>query len=93
VAISAVTPQWLEQVTSAYSQDPQALDLLTKLPVAGHSIPNYSLVNSLIKFNNKVWLGSNKDMQQQVIQGLHSNPIGGHSGLIAKLSKCSTGQI
>jgi hypothetical protein len=40
-----------------------------------------------------VWLGSNKDMQQQVIQGLHSNPIGGHSGLIAKLSKCSTGQI
>jgi hypothetical protein len=87
MTISTVTPRWLEQITSFYSQDPQALDLLTKLSVAGTSVPPYSLVNGLIRFKGKVWLGSNRSMQQQVMQALHNSPIGGHSGILVTYSK------
>jgi hypothetical protein len=87
MAVSSVTPRWLERITSAYSQDPQALDLLTKLFVAGTSVPPYSLVNGLIRFKGKVWLGSNRSMQQQVMQALHNSPIGGHSGIPVTYSK------
>jgi hypothetical protein len=76
-----VTPQWLEQVTSTYSQDLAALDLLTKLSIASDSVPNFTLINGPLRYKNKVWLGSNKPMQQQVMHALHSSPLGGHSGV------------
>jgi hypothetical protein len=65
--VSMVTAQCLELVTSAYSQDPDALELLTKLSVAGKSIrksiPNFTLVNGLLRYTDKVWLGSTKPIQ------------------------------
>jgi hypothetical protein len=71
----------LEQVTSTYSQDLAALDLLTKLSIASDSVPNFTLINGPLRYKNKVWLGSNKPMQQQVMHALHSSPLGGHSGV------------
>jgi hypothetical protein len=71
----------LEQVTSTYSQDPAALNLLTKLLIASDSVPNFTLTNGLLRYKNKVWLGCNKPMQQQVMHALHSSPLGGHSGV------------
>jgi hypothetical protein len=49
-AISMSSPQWLDRVTSAYAQDPTTQDLLTKLAVSPSSVPNFSLVNGVIRY-------------------------------------------
>lgn len=76
-AISVVSPQWLESVTTAYSKDPVELDLLTKLS----AVPHFSLVNVLIRYKQRVWLGSDKNMHLQIIKALHDSPVGGHYGV------------
>jgi transposase InsO family protein len=87
LAISMSSPQWLDRVTSAYAQDPTARDLLTKLVVSPSSVPNFSLVNGVIRYKQRVWLGSNKPLQLDVIKALHDSPIGGHSGVSATYYK------
>jgi hypothetical protein len=75
LAISMSSPQWLDRVTSAYAQDPTAQDLLTKLVVSPSFVPNFSLVNGIIRYKQRVWLGSNKPLQLDVIKALHDSPI------------------
>jgi hypothetical protein len=87
LAISMSSPQWLDRVTSAYAQDPTAQDLLTKMVVSPSSVPNFSLVNGVIRYKQRVWLGSNKPLQLDVIKALHDSPIGGHSGVPATYYK------
>jgi hypothetical protein len=77
----------MDRVTSAYAQDPTAQDLLTKLVVSPSSVPNFSLVNGVIRYKQRVWLGSNKPLQLDVINALHDSPIGGHSGVPAMYYK------
>jgi hypothetical protein len=55
-------PQWLDRVTSAYAQDLVAQDLLTKLLVSPSSAPNFSLVNGVLRYKQRVWIGNNKTL-------------------------------
>jgi hypothetical protein len=41
----------------------------------------FSLVEGLIHYKNRIWLGRNHLAQQHVLQALHSSGIGGHSGI------------
>ena len=34
----------------------------------------------IIRYKNRIWLGSNVALQQQVTSALHDSPVGGHSG-------------
>jgi hypothetical protein len=49
IAISASTPQWLDEIVASYQSDPKASDLLTKLAMSGVQDPYFTLVNGLIQ--------------------------------------------
>lgn len=80
LALSSVTPQWLEDVCNGYQSDPEALDILSRLTVSGASDSHFTLSHGLICYDNKIWLGSNTSLQQLVFAALHSSALGGHSG-------------
>jgi hypothetical protein len=84
-ALSATSSTWLQAVIDGYQQDAEALRLLTELAVA--EVPPYSLHNGVIRYNNRVWLGSNVQVQTKVTTALHSSAIGGHSGFPVTYSR------
>lgn len=85
-AMSSVQHQWLQELTLSYQSDPKACDLLTRLAVSPDAVPPYTLFQGLIRYKNRVWLGSSADIQQRVIQAFHSSLVGGHSGVPATYS-------
>jgi transposase InsO family protein len=51
------------------------------------SDPSFTLLNGLIYYKDKLWVGNNTAMQQKLILQMHSSPVGGHSGIPATV-KC-----
>lgn len=82
-AISAATPQWCTQVVQGYANDPQAQRLLAKLATAPAGCGPFVLVDGLLRHNNRIWVGNNAPVQQQILKAFHSSPLGGHSGIPA----------
>lgn len=80
IAISESTPQWLDEIVASYQTDPKATDLLTKLAVSSEQDQYFTLVNGLIRYKGKIWLGSSTELQSRVFHALHSSTVGGHSG-------------
>jgi hypothetical protein len=78
-AVSTVSPQWLLEIQSGYQSDEHALSLITKPSVDSKSVPGYSLVNGLLKYKNRIWVGNNVKLQLQLLHTCHASAIGGHS--------------
>jgi len=87
MAISSITHQWLEAVVLNYHADAAATKLLSHLAINPEAVPHYSLVQGVIRYKGRIWLGSSKAIQQQVLQAFHASPLGGHSGAPATYSR------
>jgi transposase InsO family protein len=87
LALSVVTPSWCADLRAGYDSDVQAKTLLTKLATNATSVPHFSLVDGLIHYKDKIWVGNNQTLQQQLIAQMHSSPIGGHSGIPATVKR------
>jgi hypothetical protein len=48
--------------------------------------PPYSLNNGVIRYKQRVWLGSNTAIQTKVTNALHCSAVGGHSGFLVTYS-------
>jgi hypothetical protein len=79
--ISTVTPNWLQTVQNTYDNDEFAQGLLSKLVLSDSSVPNYTLHNGILKYKNRVWVGSDTTVHNQIISSLHDSHVGGHSGI------------
>jgi hypothetical protein len=83
LAISTVTPKWLETVIEGYQQDDSTRKLLAKLALTGSNDKGYSLVDGVIRYKGCIWLGHHKAAHQAVLLALHSSSLGGHNGITA----------
>jgi hypothetical protein len=63
-ALSTCSPIWSQKIQEGYKEDPKAQELLTALSVALDSIPHFTLKNGLLHYKNRIWLGSNEQLQQ-----------------------------
>lgn len=86
-AISTSVPKWLETVAEGYQQDPMAKELLQELSISGNNSKGYTLQDGIIKYKGKIWLGNHQAAHQAVLLALHSNGIGGHSGITTTYKK------
>jgi hypothetical protein len=80
IAILASTPLWLAKVQEGYEQDPRAQQIIAALVVDPQSVPNFTLSVGIMRFKNRISIGDNTTLQQQVLAALHSLVVGGHSG-------------
>jgi hypothetical protein len=76
-AISVSTPRWLEIVIEGYTNDDQAQTLLTELALIGTNDKGYSLVDGVIRYKGRVWLGHHTEDHRAVMLALHASGLGG----------------
>lgn len=76
-AISAGQPSWLQILQAGYLEDPEARIKLTELSVSRANDKGYSLVDGVIRYKNRIWVGTTALAQRHILQALHSSAIGG----------------
>uniref|UniRef100_A0A0A8XQA2 Uncharacterized protein n=1 Tax=Arundo donax TaxID=35708 RepID=A0A0A8XQA2_ARUDO len=83
LAVAMYKPQWLEEVSAGYQNQNESSvqDILAKLAISPSAVPLFSLKDGLLRYKNRIWLGSNKSLQHRVMTALHSTALGGHSGV------------
>ncbi|CAD6260028.1 unnamed protein product [Miscanthus lutarioriparius] len=86
-AVSVVSPQWCTDIISGYQRDHHSSTMLAKLATDPAAVPHFTIDHGLLKFKNRIWVGTNTALQQQLIEALHSSPFGGHSGIPATLKR------
>lgn len=79
MALSSAQPIWLAHLQDTYEQDLHAKQLLAELTIHSEQ-GHFSLIQGVIRYKGRIWLGHNVALQQKVMQALHSSAIGGHSG-------------
>ena len=86
-ALSSPVHDWLLELQQWYAKDEEAQTLLAKLALQPEDSSPFSLRDGIIRFKQRIWLGSNKVFQTRVMVALHNSPIGGHSGAPVTLQK------
>jgi hypothetical protein len=79
-AISTCAPSWQENLAAGYLENEEDKKLLAALSVPGSHPTGFSLVDGLIRYKSRNWIGHN-DVAQHVLQALHVSGIGGHSDI------------
>lgn len=69
--------------------DPEAKDKLSKLSIQPDA-NGYSLVNGVIKYKDRIWVGRNELAQRHILQALHASALEGHSGIHATYHRVKT---
>jgi hypothetical protein len=87
LALSFVTPIWLAKVQEGYNEDVKAKQIIATLAVSSQSIPHFTLSNGLFRYKGRIWIGTNVEMQHQILEAMHSSTIGGHFGFPATYIK------
>lgn len=86
-ALSVAIPAWIQAVADSYQGDTFAQDLLTKLSVDPSTVPHFSLKDGLLCYNGRLWVANDPVLHHQLLQALHSSPVGGHSGIPVTLRR------
>jgi hypothetical protein len=86
-AVSTSTPRWLEIIIEGYQQDTSTKALLAELSITGSNDKGFSLVDGIIKYKGRIWLGTHTEAHQAVLLALHSSGLGGHNGINATYQK------
>jgi hypothetical protein len=86
-SIFVVQPQWLLAVQNSYSTNLVAKELLTKLALAHGSVPHFTLLNGILRYKSKVWIGQDPSLHSQLISAMHNTTLGGHSGVPVTYSR------
>jgi transposase InsO family protein len=86
-AISMVTPQWIQQVVDGYAHDADTQSLIAKLMIDPLAVHHFSLRAGVLRYQDRIWIGSNPDLQRKLLSACHSSALGGHSGFPATYTK------
>jgi hypothetical protein len=78
-AASTVVPTWIQVVVNSYHTDADAVKLLQELVVSSPNVGGYSLLDGVIRYKTKIWVGNNTALQTKLIAAFHASVMGGHS--------------
>jgi hypothetical protein len=71
LTLSTITPSWLDKVQDGYSKYVKAQQMLTTLSVDPTAVPHFTLVDGILRYKKRVWIGDNPTLQQQILKTLH----------------------
>lgn len=86
-AISMSKPRWLEIIVEDYHKDEHTKQPLTELSLTTANEKGFTLVDGLIRYKGRLWLGAHKEAHQVVFSALHDSGLGGHSGILPTYNK------
>jgi hypothetical protein len=79
--VSTIVPVWVQLVLNSYQTNTSASALLQDLAITQSCDLGNILVDGVIKYQNRIWVGSNSALQTKLIASFHSSTLGGHSGI------------
>jgi hypothetical protein len=71
---------WIQEVINSYITDADAQRRLTELAIQSPDEHGYELHQGIIRFQGRVWVGSNSALKTKLISAFHSSAVRGHSG-------------
>lgn len=74
-AVSMARPLWLQEIQDSYTADPQVAKLLSELSISS-PIGLHSLKDGIIRYKERIWVGSQPVLQSKILSSLHANAIG-----------------
>jgi hypothetical protein len=80
-ALSICIPEWMQEIINGYQQDPDACSKVQALCINNATVPQFTLKNGILYFQDRIWIGQNSSVQQKILANLHTAAIGGHSGI------------
>lgn len=86
-AITVCKPAWLEAVVASYRTDTDLQDKLTQLALKPEADSDFQLKDGVLRYQNRIWIGNDKDTQISIIRALHDSAVGGHSGFYATYNR------
>jgi hypothetical protein len=81
LVLSSCQPLWLDQLVSSYQHDKFAKDAIAKLTVDASAVPHFSWSQGLLRYKDRIWVGSSPELQAKLITSFHDSALGGHSGI------------
>lgn len=79
-ALSTVTPKWIQEILAGYQLDADSLENIAKLSIDPAVVPNYTLVDGLLRYKQRIWIGSNVALQHKLLTACHASALGAIPG-------------
>lgn len=76
----AVVPVWVNEIINSYDRDEFCKELITKLSIDTNAEHNYTLKGGILRYKNKVVVGTNSELRVQLILLCHDSALEGYSG-------------
>ncbi|GKC00536.1 retrotransposon-related protein [Tanacetum coccineum] len=83
----SVDSELLDKIKAAWISDPILQKVISKLQVNASSHSKYQWKDNELRRNNKLVIGNDASLRQQLLQWMHNSPQGGHSGITATLKR------
>jgi hypothetical protein len=80
-ALLSSQPKWLSEVLDSYAGDSYTQDIMARLAIDKDVGPGFALVNGLLRYNNRIWVGNKAELQLKLLSAFHDSAVGGHSGV------------
>jgi Integrase zinc binding domain len=82
LVVSALNPQWIEDLKESYKEDSWGQDMLLKHQLNEQLSDMVTVHCGFIRKKHKIYVGTNKEWRTKMIQVLHDSTIGGHLGIL-----------
>ena len=90
MAISTVSSDIESIINHSYTLDAHLVQLMSELQQNNGQWEDYCLIGSLIKKKNKILVGRDSQLRNQIMSWNHNAPGGGHSGRDATIKRIKT---
>ncbi|XP_051228993.1 uncharacterized protein [Lolium perenne] len=74
---TVVQPDWLDKVVDSYKDDSYTSQLIQKLIIDPQCDPLFSLSKGVLRYQGRIWIGPDKELQHTIISAFHDSPVGG----------------
>ena len=89
-AISLCKPEWIKDVREGYAQDTATQKIVEDLQANPQSHKKFTLSEGILRYQGRIWIGRNSQLQQQLLIAGHQSAVGGHSGAPATYQRLKT---
>ena len=79
-AMSALQTCWVNEIQQSWEGDQLVQQVMVKVLVGSTDVHDYSYINGMLRYKGKLDVGATGNLRQKIVQELHGNGIGGHSG-------------
>ena len=68
-----------DKIENTYQPDDKYKSLIAQVIAGTTTLPLYTYTTGILRYKDRIHVGTDPEFQQQLLSTFHSSPIGGHS--------------